>query len=246
MVALELVREDEDEGAHRCDASDLSTSPRGEAEAAKARGNESFARGEFERAREAYTEALARVGAEERTTRGTDGSFIDRSSVDADDGGRADVDVLAAACFANRAACLTRLGKHREAIEDCDAALEIDPAYVKVYVRRASAREAVGELEGALEDYERARALAPKEASARRAADRLRPVVERRREEMKEEMLSKMKDLGNSLLGNFGLSLDNFKAQKDETTGSFSIQFVRDEEKKTTPTPTPMDDDDDE
>ena len=164
--------------------------------------------------------------------------------MDADDGGRADVDVLAAACFANRAACLTRLGKHREAIEDCDAALEIDPAYVKVYVRRASAREAVGELEGALEDYERARALAPKEASARRAADRLRPVVERRREEMKEEMLSKMKDLGNSLLGNFGLSLDNFKAQKDETTGSFSIQFVRDEEKKTTPTP--MDDDDDE
>ena len=46
------------------------------------------------------------------------------------------------------------------------------------------------------------------------------------------------------MLGNFGLSLDNFKAQKDETTGSFSIQFVRDEEKKTTPTP--MDDDDDE
>ena len=69
MVALELVREDEDEGAHRCDASELSTSPRGEAEAAKARGNESFARGEFERAREAYTEALAHVGAEERTTR---------------------------------------------------------------------------------------------------------------------------------------------------------------------------------
>jgi hypothetical protein len=35
-----------------------------------------------------------------------------------------------------------------------------------------------------------------------------------------------MKDLGNSLLGNFGLSLDNFKAEKDETTGSYSIQFV--------------------
>ena len=204
MVALELVREDEDQGTHRCDASELSTSPRGEAEAAKARGNESFARGEFERAREAYTEALARVGAEERRKRDPDGSFVDRSSVDADDGGRADVDVLAAACFANRAACLTRLGKHREAIEDCDAALEIDPAYVKVYVRRASAREAVGELEGALEDYERARALAPKEASARRAADRLRPVVERRREEMKEEMLSKMKDLGNSCSGTLG------------------------------------------
>ena len=80
MVALELVREDEDQGTHRCDASELSTSPREEAEAAKARGNESFARGEFERAREAYTEALARVGAEERRKRDPDGSFVDRSS----------------------------------------------------------------------------------------------------------------------------------------------------------------------
>lgn len=35
----------------------------------------------------------------------------------------------------------------------------------------------------------------------------------------------KLKDLGNSLLGKFGMSLDNFKTQKDPATGSYSINF---------------------
>lgn len=38
-------------------------------------------------------------------------------------------------------------------------------------------------------------------------------------------MLGKLKDLGNSLLGKFGLSLDNFKAEQDAATGGYSIKF---------------------
>lgn len=30
---------------------------------------------------------------------------------------------------------------------------------------------------------------------------------------------------GNSVLGNFGMSLDNFKAEKDPNTGSYNISF---------------------
>ena len=40
-----------------------------------------------------------------------------------------------------------------------------------------------------------------------------------------DEMLGKLKELGNSLLGKFGMSLDNFKAVKDPATGSYSISF---------------------
>lgn len=35
----------------------------------------------------------------------------------------------------------------------------------------------------------------------------------------------KLKDLGNTILGKFGMSLDNFKAEKDPETGSYSIRF---------------------
>ena len=44
-------------------------------------------------------------------------------------------------------------------------------------------------------------------------------------EAQKEEMMGKLKDLGNSILGNFGMSLDNFKTVKDPATGSYSISF---------------------
>ena len=44
-------------------------------------------------------------------------------------------------------------------------------------------------------------------------------------EAQKEEMMGKLKDLGNTVLGKFGLSLDNFKADKDPNTGSYNISF---------------------
>ena len=38
---------------------------------------------------------------------------------------------------------------------------------------------------------------------------------------------AKLKDMGNSLLGRFGMSVDNFKAVKDPNTGSYSVSFQR-------------------
>jgi hypothetical protein len=45
-------------------------------------------------------------------------------------------------------------------------------------------------------------------------------------EAMKDEAISKLKELGNSLLGHFGMSLDNFKVNQDEKGGGgYSISL---------------------
>lgn len=46
-----------------------------------------------------------------------------------------------------------------------------------------------------------------------------------RDEKLKDEMMGKLKDLGNSLLGKIGLSLDNFELKQDEKTGGYSINY---------------------
>ena len=57
--------------------------------------------------------------------------------------------------------------------------------------------------------------------------ERLERVVKEKQEKMKDEMLGKLKDLGNSLLGKFGMSLDNFQMKQDPATGSYSVNFKK-------------------
>lgn len=170
-------------------------------ESLKQEGNETFARGELAAARDLYSSALDRLPPSSEELR--------------------------AQCLGNRAACSLRLGENEAAVEDCDAALELRPAYAKVLIRRATAHERLEDLEAALADAQAAAALEPGQAGegARRAVQRLTPLVEARREKLKDEMMGKLKDLGNSVLGKFGLSLDNFKAEKDPDTGGYSIRY---------------------
>jgi len=44
-------------------------------------------------------------------------------------------------------------------------------------------------------------------------------------EKEKDEMVGKLKDFGNFLLGKVGLSLDNFKVDQNPDTGSYNISF---------------------
>lgn len=57
--------------------------------------------------------------------------------------------------YGNRAACLMALHRAPEAIEDCTAAIKLDPQYVKAYVRRAQAYEKTEKLAEALGDYKK-------------------------------------------------------------------------------------------
>ncbi|MBA0564342.1 hypothetical protein Goarm_007820 [Gossypium armourianum] len=68
----------------------------------------------------------------------------------------------------------------------------------------------------------------PSNNQAVKTIRRLEPLAAEKREKLKEEMMAaKLKELGNSVLGKFGMSVDNFKAVKDPNTGSYSISFQR-------------------
>ncbi|KAJ1638154.1 hypothetical protein T492DRAFT_947048 [Pavlovales sp. CCMP2436] len=167
------------------------------AQDAKALGNARFAAGEWQLALDAYTEALmwAPSDAEER-----------------------------AVYFCNRAACFLKMEQWETAEGDCTAALEVQPRYVKALSRRLQACEAQEKLSNALAD---AKMLAEIEqsAQARATVTRLEKKEAEKLEREKEEMMGKLKDLGNMFLGNFGMSMNNFKAVQDEGTGSYNISY---------------------
>lgn len=76
-----------------------------------------------------------------------------------------------------------------------------------------------------LDDYKKVLEIDPENVEARTAQIRLPPLINQKNEKMKEEMIDKLKDLGNMVLRPFGLSTSNFEMKQDPTTGSYSINF---------------------
>lgn len=130
-------------------------------------------------------------------------------------------------CHGNRAICLLKMGKYEDTIKECNKALELNPTYMKALVRRGEAHEKLENYEEALADNKKILEADPSNNQAKKAILRLEPLAAEKREKMKEEMIAKLKDMGNSVLGRFGMSIDNFKAVKDPNTGSYSVSFQR-------------------
>ena len=132
-----------------------------------------------------------------------------------------------AVLFGNRGACYVKLQDNNAAIEDCTSALEHDPNYMKVRLRRAQTYEKVDKLEQALEDYKEVLKLDPRCQPAGEAVLRLPQQINERNEKLKAEMFKSLKDLGNMCLKPFGLSTDNFQFTQDPNTGGYSMNFQR-------------------
>lgn len=124
-----------------------------------------------------------------------------------------------AIAFANRAAALLKLGRFRETVDDTSAALELKPGYVKALMRRKEAHVRLGELRKAVEDA--------KELGEKREVERLTQMAEEKEKKDTEEAMKGLKDLGNSILSNFGMSLNDFSIDKDPNTGNYSISTKR-------------------
>ncbi|GAB2267480.1 hypothetical protein Dimus_002463 [Dionaea muscipula] len=134
---------------------------------------------------------------------------------------------LRSICHANRSMCYLKLGKYEETVKECTKALELNQAYTKVLFRRAEAYEKLERFDDAINDMKKILDLDPSNDHARRSIARLEPLAREKMEKMKEEMIGKLKEMGNSILGRFGMSVDNFKTVKDPNTGSYSVSFQR-------------------
>ena len=127
--------------------------------------------------------------------------------------------------YGNRAAAYMALTMWEDALEDCTVALLYQPRYPKVLLRRATLYERNNQTDLALQDAKQALQLDPTNSKYQQTVKRLQKLEDERLEKLKEETMGKLKELGNSILGNFGLSLDNFQATQDPNTGSYSIQY---------------------
>ncbi|KAL7390351.1 hypothetical protein ABVT39_019428 [Epinephelus coioides] len=167
----------------------------------KEKGNSQFKAGEWREAERSYKEALVLCPV----------CFSKERSV----------------LFSNRAAARLHLNLKDQAISDCTSAIKLNPEYVRALLRRAELYEQTEKLDEALEDYKKVLDLDPTRTSARQACMRLPQQIQERNEKLKEEMISKLKDLGNMVLRPFGLSTNNFQVNQDANTGSYSINFVQ-------------------
>ncbi|CAF1175978.1 unnamed protein product [Adineta steineri] len=172
-----------------------------EAQLAKDEGNTLFGQGEYDQALQKYSEAISLCPLKHTRAR--------------------------AVIYANRAACLMKMAKYESAVQSCTKSIELDSDYVKAYARRAESYKQIDKLEDALQDYQKILELDPNNNQARKEVYTLPDQIKERNEKMKEEMLGKLKDLGNMILKPFGLSTNNFKLQQDPSTGSYNVNFQK-------------------
>ncbi|KYQ92039.1 hypothetical protein DLAC_06870 [Tieghemostelium lacteum] len=133
--------------------------------------------------------------------------------------------------YSNRAACYLQKKEYQLVIDDCVKSLEMEPSTdslkIKILLRRAQAKEALDMLSEALEDYKSILQLDPKHGQSLQAQYSLPPKIKVKQDKEREEMMGKLKDLGNTILGKFGMSTDNFQFVKDPNSGGYSVNFKR-------------------
>lgn len=134
---------------------------------------------------------------------------------------------------ANIGACLVKLGDYSGAVESCTQSLLDDPHYIKALQRRAASNEHLdtwSSLTQAQEDYKSLLELlpptSPQVAQTKRSLQLLEPRQQAAQKKEMAEMTDKLKSFGNSILGNFGLSTDNFKFEPNGQ-GGYSMNFGR-------------------
>ncbi|KAM6498281.1 hypothetical protein JOM56_006229 [Amanita muscaria] len=210
------------------------------AEELKSDGNVHFRAGSWNEALGVYRSGLGRLPPRKEKkpaseTQDTDNETVDPIQDEDEEETELDKECSSARAVlnANIAACYVKLGEHKEAVQACSQALLDDPEYVKALQRRASSSEAIGtwsSLTTAQDDYNTLLKILP-ESDRRRgeisaALHKLKPRLEDAQKRETTEMVDKLKGVGNSILGRFGLSTDNFQFVPNGQ-GGYSVNFTQ-------------------
>ncbi|KAI0094636.1 hypothetical protein BDY19DRAFT_988455 [Irpex rosettiformis] len=227
-----------------------------DAEELKQEGNAHFRSGRWNEAIVAYKSALGRLPKRPQKKRtpkdsiaeadeGDRMDFRSQKTREDDERSKQELDpeettLLPAECAkarsvlsANIAAVHFKLDEHSEVVAACTEALQDDPGYIKALQRRAASNEVLdtwASLTSAQEDYTKLLTLLTSESvqyiDARRKLAAIKPRAEAAQKKETSEMFDKLKGIGNSILGNFGLSTNNFQFTPNGQ-GGYSMQFVQ-------------------
>ena len=162
----------------------------------KEKGNQLFKEADFEAACENY-EAALRISTE---------------------------DTQKAILECNAGLCCIKMHKFIESISHLDSAIKLNPSYIKPYMHRSKAYAEQDNYDKAIEDIKSLLALEPLNDIALSTLKEYNEKNKVKQDKVKTEALGTLKDLGNKILGNFGISIDNFKMNQNQD-GSYNIQY---------------------
>ena len=141
------------------------------------------------------------------------------------DAKRADLKEQCCILNCNKGICFNKLNDYDKALESFKEALRYNKDYSKALCNKMLLLNKKEEYLEAYEDFKRLKTLDYNLwENYRNMENGLAYQAEIQKKKMTNEMLGKLKDMGNTILGKFGLSLNNFQMTPNGQ-GGYSIQY---------------------
>ena len=141
------------------------------------------------------------------------------------DAQRADLKEQCCILNCNKGICFNKLNDYDKALDSFKAALRYNKDYSKALCNKMLLLNKKEEYLEAYEDFKRLKTLDYNLwENYRHMENGLAYQAEIQKKKMTDDMLGKLKDVGNTILGKFGLSLNNFQMTPNGQ-GGYSIQY---------------------